>query len=248
MIIPKTEAEIKKMRKSGKIVAEFLEKVEKLIKPGISADKINDLAWEITRKRGGYPSFYKYHNYPASVCVSINKEVIHGIPYKEKVIKEGDVVSVDFGVIYDGYHADAAKTFIVGSVDEKTKLLVDVTEKVLYEAINYLKPNMRTGDLGSFIESYAKRYGFSVVRDFCGHGIGRKLHEDPPILNYGIEGKGVKILENLTICIEPMICAGSSDVQILEDGWTVVTKDGSLSAHFEHTIVVRNGENEILTI
>lgn len=247
MIISKSEEEIKKMRKAGKIVAELLEKVESLIKPGVSIIKIDELAWEITRRRGGYPSFYKYQNYPAAVCVSINEEVIHGIPYKEKIIKEGDIVSVDFGAIYEGFHADAAKTFIVGDADERSKLLVKVTEEVLYEAIKYVKPEMRTGDLGNFIESYVKKFGFSVVKDFCGHGIGRKLHEEPPILNYGTPGKGIKLMKNLAICIEPMVCMGSSEIEILEDGWTVVTKDRSLSAHFEHTIVIRDGENEIIT-
>lgn len=249
MIVPKSESEIKRMRKAGRIVAEFFEKVEKLIRPGVSLDKISELAWEITTKRGGYPSFYKYQNYPAPVCVSINEEVIHGIPRRDRVIAEGDVVSVDFGVMYDGFHADAAKTFIAGHAkDEIAEKLVKVTQNVLYEAIRYLRPEMKTGDLGSFIENYVRSNGFSVVREFCGHGIGRNLHEDPPILNYGTPDRGVKLVENLTICIEPMVSAGSGEVVILGDGWTVVTKDRSLAAHFEHTIRIKDGENEILTL
>lgn len=249
MIIPKEEDEIRKMRKAGKIVAEFFEKVEKIIRAGVSTDEIEKLAWDVTSKRGGYPSFYGYQRYPAAVCVSINSEVIHGIPHRNKIIKEGDVVSIDFGVRYDGFHADAAKTFLVGeNPDKKAKMLVEITEKILYEAISYLKPGMKTGDLGSFIENYAKRYGLSVIREFCGHGIGRNLHEDPPILNYGEPNKGIRLVENLTICIEPMICTGSGEVTILSDGWTVVTKDGSLSAHFEHTIRIKEDGNEILTI
>jgi len=248
MILPKTKDEINAMRRAGKIVAEFLEAVEKILKPGISAAEIDKLGWEIAKKRGGYPSFYGYKGYPATVCVSINSEVIHGIPRKDKVIREGDVVSVDYGVFYGGVHADAAKTFIVGEVQDEVRKLVEVTEKALYEAINFLKPNMRIGDLGHFIESYIKSYGFSVVKDYCGHGIGRELHEDPPILNYGQPGKGLKLFEGMTICIEPMVAMGSGEVKVLKDGWTVVTADGSLSAHFEHTILIKDGENEILTI
>ncbi len=247
MILPKTEEEIKNIRKAGKIVAEFLEKVEKLMRPGISAKQIDELAWEIAKKRGGHPSFYGYRGYPASSCVSINNEVIHGIPYKEKILKEGDVVSIDYGVIYNGFHADAAKTFIVGDVDGKIKLLVEVTEKALLEAIKFLKHGVRTGDLGNVIESYVKKYGFSVVKEYCGHGIGRELHEDPPILNYGKPGEGIVLVENMTICIEPMVCAGSGKVKVLKDGWTVVSEDGSISAHFEHTVRVGEQESEILT-
>ena len=248
MILPKTKDEIQAMRRAGKIVAELLDKVRDIIKPGVSTQEIDKLGWEIAKKRGGFPSFYGYRGYPASVCVSINSEVIHGIPRRDKIIKEGDIVSVDYGVFYGGVHADAAKTFIVGDVDDGVRKLVEVTEKALYSAIDFLKPGMRVGDLGHFIESFVKKHNFSVVKEYCGHGIGRELHEDPPILNYGQPGKGVKLTEGMTICIEPMVCMGRGDVKVLKDRWTVVTRDGSLSAHFEHTILIKDGENEILTI
>ncbi len=247
MILPKTSEQIKRIRKAGKVVAEFFEKVEKLIEPGISSQKIDEMGWEIARRRGAYPSFYNYRGYPAAVCVSINSEVIHGIPRKDKVIRDGDIVSVDYGVYLDGVHADAAKTFIVGESGEREKELVRVTCDILYEAIKFLKPGMTVGDLGNFIQTYVERFGFSVLKDYCGHGIGEQLHEDPPILNYGKPGKGVKILEDMVICIEPMVCMGSGEAVVLPDGWTVVTRDGSLSAHFEHTVWVKDGENEILT-
>ena len=247
MIIPKTPEEIKIMRRCGKIVAEFFEEVEKIIRDGVSAKEIDKLAWEIAEKRGGKPSFYGYKGYPAAVCVSINNEVIHGIPDEKKIIREGDVVSVDYGVFYNGFHTDAAKTYIVGRVPERVKLLVDVTRNALYEAIKFVKPGMRTGDLGNFIETFVRSYGFSVVRDYCGHGIGRNLHEEPPILNYGREGTGIRLVENMTICIEPMVTMGSGRVRVLQDRWTVITSDGSLSAHFEHTIKIGDWENEILT-
>lgn len=248
MILPKTEDDIRKMKKAGKIVAEFFEKIETLIKPGVSAKKIDELGFEIAKKRGGVPSFYKYKGYPASVCVSVDQEVIHGIPYHDKILEEGSIVSVDYGVSYDGFHADAAKTYIVGNGDSLKKKLVEICERALYESIKFLKPGMKTGDLGYFIYTFVRKNGFSVIRDFCGHGIGKQIHEDPPIPNYGEQGKGITLMQNMTICIEPMICAGSGDVIIQKDNWTVITADGSLSAHFEHTIRIRDGENEILTM
>ncbi|MCL2334493.1 MAG: type I methionyl aminopeptidase [Endomicrobia bacterium] len=247
----KTTAEIEKMRVAGRVTGEILEKLSEIIKPGISTKEIDKFAEKYIRSLKMIPAFLGVkgasYPYPASACVSINEEVVHGIPNESRVLKSGDIVSVDLGVIYEGYYGDAAKTYAVGSISDTAAKLLKITELSLQKGIEQALPGNRLGDVAFAVQKTAEDAGFSVVRDFVGHGIGRSLHEEPPVPNFGKAGTGVKLVAGMVIAIEPMVNAGGYQVFMTGDDWTVVTKDGSLSAHFEHTVAITENGNEILT-
>ncbi len=228
-------------------MAEVLHKIEESIKPGISTLYLDKIAERYIKSRGGIPAFKGYKGYPATICASVNEEVVHGIPSQDKILKEGDIISIDVGVKYRGYYGDAARTFAVGDVSEEAKELIRVTRESLSIGISVAKKGARIGDIGEAIQSYVEAHGFSVVRDYAGHGIGRNLHESPQVPNFGRRGTGPVLEEGMLLAIEPMVNAGGYEVEVLADGWTVVTKDRSLSAHFENTILVRREDALILT-
>lgn len=243
----KSASEIEKMRIACKAVADILESLKSFIKPGITT---KDIDVEVAKKIRSFnmkPAFLGYGGFPASACVSINNELVHGIPNDSRVLSSGDIVSVDVGTIYDGYYGDAAYTYPVGKISDSTKKLLQVTEDSLYLAIEQVKPGNRLGDVSYAVQKYVEGLGYSVVRDYCGHGIGRNLHEEPSVPNFGKNGTGVKLEEGLVIAIEPMVNAGRYHVDVLSNGWTVVTRDGSLCAHYEHTVLVTKNGYEILT-
>jgi len=248
MIIIKSDSEIKGIKEASRIVAEVLEYVREKLAPGTSLAAIDRWIDEYIRKRGGTPTFLGYRGFPKSSCISINNEVVHGIPTEEKVIKEGDLVKVDVGVTLKGYIGDAARTYVIGEVDERTLKLVRTTEEALYRGIDAARPGNRLSDISHAIQATAEAHGFSVVRELGGHGVGLKLHEDPIIPNYGKPGRGPVLKAGMVFALEPMLNMGGPEVKTLDDGWTVVTKDGSLSAHFEHTIAIREKGPEILTV
>jgi len=249
MIVIKKEEEIRKMRRAGEILAEVLDILEANAKPGISTGELDSLAEELIRSRGGRPSFKGFNGFPASICASLNDEVVHGIPSKKRILKEGDLLKLDVGVEFEGYHADGARTFVVGNgeVDEKIIELINTTREALERGIRAARKGARLGDIGYAIQSYVEGKGFSVVKALTGHGIGRSLWEEPPVPNYGSKGKGIILREGMTLAIEPMVNIGSDRVFTAEDGWTVKTVDGSLSAHFEHTIAIMGDGCLILT-
>lgn len=244
----KSGREIELMRESGRILSIVHIELAKMIKPGISTLDIDKRCYEIIRDFGCIPSFLNYQGYPASVCVSVNDEVVHGIPSKERILKEGDIVSLDAGVIYKGYHSDAARTVAVGEIDPAWKRLMDVTKQSFFEGVKYAKPGYRIGDISGAIQDYAESFGYSLVRELVGHGVGRELHEDPQVPNFRTKRKGIRLEPGMTIAIEPMVNMGHYEVNWLDDGWTVVTADGSPSAHYENTVLITNGEPELLTI
>ena len=244
----KSEREIELMRESGRILSIVHTELAKMIKPGISTLDIDKRCYEIIRDFGCIPSFLNYQGYPASVCVSVNDEVVHGIPNKNRILMDGDLVSVDAGVIYKGYHSDAARTVAVGEVSAEWKRLMDVTKQSFFEGIKYAKPGYRIGDISGAIQDYAESFGYSLVRELVGHGVGRELHEDPQVPNFRTKRKGIRLEPGMTLAIEPMVNMGHYDVNWLDDGWTVVTADGSPSAHYENTILITDGEPELLTI
>ena len=246
MIIIKSNDEIARMRKPNRIVAELLDYLEGMIHPGITTKELDTRAEEFIVKHGGRPAFKGYHGFPATICASINEEVVHGIPGKRR-LKEGDIVGIDLGVIFDGFYGDAAKTFAVGKIDRQAQRLLEVTEASLYKGIEQAIPGNRLYDISHAVQVHAEGAGFSVVRDFVGHGIGRELHEEPQVPNYGPPHQGPKLEAGMTIAIEPMINEGTWQVKVLKDGWTVVTADGRRSAHFEHTIAITENGPEILT-
>lgn len=244
----KSAKEIELMREAGKILAEVHETLGEFIKPGISTLDIDKLATEKIRSYGCIPSFLNYNGYPASVCVSLNDEVVHGIPKKNRIIKEGDIVSLDAGVIYQGYHSDAARTIAVGTVSKEAELLIHVTKQSFFEGMKYAKAGNHLHDISAAIEDYVIAHGFTCVRDLVGHGIGTQMHEDPQIPNFRQKRRGIRLEPGMTLAIEPMVNAGSHEVWCLEDDWTIATQDGSLSAHYENTIVITTGEPEILSL
>ena len=244
----KSAREIAVMRESGRILAEVHERLGKEIKPGISTYEINRIGEEMIRSYGCIPSFLNYNGYPASICVSVNDEVVHGIPSKKRILKEGDIVSLDAGVIYKGYHSDAARTHGVGKISEEAQALIDATKQSFYEGIKMARAGNRLFDISEAIDSYISRFGYGIVRDLVGHGVGSSLHEDPQIPNFAQRRRGMKLRPGMTLAIEPMINAGGWEVEWLEDDWTVVTADGSWSAHYENTILITEGEPEILTL
>lgn len=246
MILIKTAEEIKRMKESAEILSKTFGLIKTMIQPGIKTKEIDAEAEKFIRAHGAVPSFKGYQNYPASLCISVNQQVVHGIP-SDYALKEGDIVSVDGGVYYKGYHSDMAYTFIVGNIPPITQKLVTVTKESLFKAISKIKEGVRLGDIGSIIQQHVESNGFSIVRDLVGHGIGKSLHEAPQVPNYGTRGKGYELKEGMTLAIEPMVNMGKRHVLVANDGWTVFAKDGLPSAHFEHTIVVRKNEAEILT-
>lgn len=247
MITIKSDREIELMYKAGQVAAEALALGGETVKPGVTTKHINDVMENFIKSKGGRPSFKGYGGFPATACISINNEIIHGIPSSHRVIADGDIVSIDVGVLLNGYHADNARTFPAGKISAEAQKLIDVTKQSFYEGILYATEGYRLGDIGNAIDSYVKKNGFSTVREYVGHGVGTQLHEDPNVPNYGVKGKGKRLECGMTIAIEPMVNAGVPDVKRLKDGWTVVTLDGKLSAHYENTIAIRKGEPLILT-
>lgn len=247
MIIIKTDAEIEIMREAGRIVAMAHDAVRKAIKVGISTKELNDIAAHVIKSYNAIPSFKGYNGFAGEICASVNDEVIHGIPSKHKILADGDIVKIDIGALYKGYHGDSAKTHTVGNVSSLAADLIDITKKSFYEAIQFAKEGYRLNDISSAVEKIVVQNGFSVVRDYVGHGVGRDLHEDPEVPNYDRKHHGPRLQKGMVLAIEPMINAGSANVKTLDDGWTVVTCDKSLSAHYEHTIAITDGEPIILT-
>ncbi len=246
MIHLKNRNQIDKMRIAGRLTKAALNYLGENLKPGISTAYLDRLACDFIRKNGGEPSFLNYHGYPSSVCVSVNDEVVHGMP-GERIINEGDIVSIDIGAYIGGYHGDCAKTFAVGEISDDAKKIIEVTRASFYEGLKYAVAGKRIGDISHAIQSYAEERGCSVVRDLVGHGIGEAMHEDPSVPNFGNAGRGVRLVKGMTLAIEPMINLGGYKVTTDANGWTVRTSDGSLSAHYENTILITDGEPEILT-
>lgn len=243
----KSDTELEYMRSAGKVVADTLAMIEKVIKPGITTAEIDKIAEEFILAQGAIPSFKGYGGFPGSICASVNDVVIHGIP-NDTVLVEGDIISVDCGAILNGYHGDAARTFPVGSISKEAQHLIDVTKESFFKGIEKAVVGNRLTDISAAIQKHAESFGYSVVRDFVGHGIGTSMHEDPQVPNYGTAGKGPKLVHGVVLAIEPMINMGNYRVKIKPDGWTVVTSDGKLSAHYENTIAITNDGVEILTL
>lgn len=248
MVSIKSQNEIALMREAGKILAKVHEELREAIHPGMSTLDIDKLGEKIIRGYGCIPSFLNYNGYPASICVSVNDEVVHGIPHKDHILVEGDIVSLDAGVIYKGYHADAARTYGVGKISEDAAKLIEVTQQSFFEGIKMAKDGNHLHDISNAIADYCESFGYGVVRDLVGHGIGKNLHEDPQIPNFHQRRRGIKLQKGMTLAVEPMVNAGTYEVAWLDDDWTVVSDDGSLSAHYENTILITDGEPEILTI
>jgi len=246
-VVLKSSQEIEKMRRAGKVVREVLELVRAKVQPGATTYDLEKAAEAHLAGLGVKAAFKGYHGYPCVLCTSVNSEVVHGIPSPKRVLKEGDIVSVDFGVVVDGYYGDAAITVPVGNIDERAAKLLKVTEESLKAGIAAVKPGATLGDVGAAVQTVVESEGFSVVRDFVGHGIGMNMHEDPQVPNFGEAGRGMKLKPGMVIAIEPMVNAGGPDVKVLDDGWTAVAKDGSISAHFEHTVAVTPTGSRILT-
>ncbi|UCG39625.1 MAG: type I methionyl aminopeptidase [bacterium] len=248
MIHRKSPPEIALMREGGAAVAKVLRRMEEVVKPGITTARIEEEADRMARSLGIAPAFKGYNGYPAAICVSVNEEVVHGIPSSERVLAEGDIVGLDFGALYKGFYSDAAVTLPVGNPSREARRLLEVTRKALYRGIESALVGHRVGDVAFAIQSFVEENGFSVVKVFVGHGIGRSLHEEPQVPNFGEPQWGVRLKEGMTLAIEPMVNAGGDGVKVLDDGWTAVTEDGSLSAHFEHTIAVTENGPLILTM
>ncbi|MDO5410776.1 MAG: type I methionyl aminopeptidase [Lachnospiraceae bacterium] len=244
----KSAREIELMKEAGKILAYTHDELEKFIRPGISTLDIDKKGEEIIRSFDCIPSFLNYNGYPASICVSVNDEVVHGIPNKHHIIKEGDIVSLDAGVIYKGYHSDAARTYGVGEISPEAAKLIEVTKQSFFEGIKFAKAGNHLYDISNAIDAYVRPFGYGIVQDLVGHGIGSHLHEDPEIPNFRQRRKGIKLQPGMTLAVEPMINIGRCDVEWLDDDWTVVTEDGSLSAHYENTILITEGEPVILSL
>lgn len=236
------------MRKSCALTKELFEILEENIKPGISTLKLDKIAYDFYKSKGARPNFLHYDGYPKSICTSVNDEVVHGIPGKHKILHSGDIVSIDMGCTLNGWNSDAARTFAVGRVSTEAQELIKVTRECFFEGIKYVKHGARIGDISAAIQTYAESRGYGVVRDLVGHGIGREMHEEPSVPNFGRAGKGIRLAAGMTIAIEPMITAGDYHVSVLDDDWTVVTDDGSLAAHYENTVVVTREGCEILTL
>ncbi|HUN55964.1 MAG TPA: type I methionyl aminopeptidase [Smithella sp.] len=247
MVILKLPDEIEKARASNRIVAEVLSKLREKVKPGVRTRDLDKFAEEISRKRGARPAFKGYHGYPYSLCISVNEVVVHGMPSQESVLKEGDIVGLDFGVYYQGFFGDATITLPVGQVTPKALRLIQVTEQSLYAGIEQARDGNRLGDISAAVQVVVEDAGYSVVRDFVGHGIGKNLHEDPQIPNFGKKGRGIELKRGMILAIEPMVNAGEYKVKVLPDGWTVITEDGSLSAHFEHSVAITDNGPDILS-
>ena len=248
MITIKTPEEIELMRKANQIDRDTLLMLEEHVKPGITTKELDKLAYDYITKCGAKPSFLGYGGFPASICTSVNQQVVHGIPSSKVRLEEGDIISIDCGTIYKGFQGDAARTFLVGKCSDEVKKLVEVTQQSFFEGVKILKAGVRLGDLGSAIQTYCESFGYGVVRDLVGHGIGREMHEDPSVPNYGKPGHGLRLQANMTIAIEPMITLGTYKVWQLEDGWTIETQDSKPAAHYENTVWIKEDGVEILSL
>lgn len=244
----KSPREIELMRESNRLLAEVHKALEEAIRPGMTTLDVDRLGEKLIRDRGCVPNFKNYNGYPASICVSVNDEVVHGIPSKYRILQEGDIVSLDAGLIYQGYHSDAARTHAVGKVSPEKQKLIDVTRQSFFEGMKFAKAGNYLYDISNAIDAYVSQFGYGIVRDLVGHGIGTHLHEDPQIPNFAQKKRGIKLAPGMTLAVEPMINMGTWQVEFLSDGWTVVTKDGLPSAHYENTILITEGEPEILTL
>ena len=247
MIAIKNERELESMRKACKITAAARALAGEMVRPGVSTKAIDRAVHDYIVAQGAKPSFLNYNGYPASVCVSVNSTVIHGIP-DGYILKEGDIVSVDVGAFYEGFHGDCAATYACGAISTEAQRLIDVTRQSFYEGIARAKKGNRVQDISHAVQTYVESNGFAVVRSFVGHGVGRKMHEEPEVPNFGMPGRGPRLLPGMTIAVEPMVNAGTYEVRVLKDGWTTVTADGKLSAHYENTVLITDGEPEILTV
>ena len=247
MIQIKSDAAVAAMRTAGRITGEALYLGGQAVKDGVSTKHIDDIIRNYIEKCGARPSFLGYGGFPGSACISVNEEVIHGIPSKNKIIRNGDIVSIDVGAFYGGYHGDSACTFLCGQVSAEAKKLVEATEEAFYKGVAKATAGNRLGDIGSAIYEHVSSYGFDVVREYVGHGVGRELHEDPEVPNYGHPGHGIRLYKNMVIAIEPMVTAGSHEVRVGRDGWLVTTRDGKWASHYEHTVLITDGEPELLT-
>lgn len=248
LITTKSKQELDLMRHAGKILAETLEVLREAIHPGVDTRHLDQLAYDYITSKNATPSFKNYNGFPGSICASPNGMVVHGIPSKQMKLSEGDIISLDVGVCYCGYHADAARTFPVGTISPEAARLIEVTQQSFFEGIRKARVGNRLGDLSHAVQAYVQSHGYSVVRDLVGHGIGAHLHESPDVPNFGNPGRGIRFAPGMTIAVEPMVNAGGYEVRVLKDGWGVVTKDGSLSAHYENTIIITEDEPEITTI
>ena len=248
MIIIKSDQEIDLMREAGRVTGLILKELEDFIKPGISTMDIDRFVEDTIRKNGMTPSFKGLYGFPASVCVSVNEEVVHGIPDKKRKLRKGDIVSVDTGATYKGYVSDAARTYAVGKISDEAQRLIDAAKDSFFEGMKFCKAGCRLSDISNAIQTKAEGEGFSVIRDFVGHGVGQDMHEDPQIPNYGKPGRGPRLVKGMVFAIEPMICVGGYEVKTLSNDWTVVTADGKLAAHYENTVVITDGEPELLTL
>ncbi len=246
MISIKSASEISKMRAAGKILIDVFNEVEKNIKPGITTKQLDRIAHECILSHCAKPAFLGYGGFPGSICASVNDTVIHGIP-DGTPLKDGDIISIDVGAVKDGYNSDAARTFAVGNISDEAKRLIEVTRQSFFEGIRYAKHGERLFSISATVQDYVESHGFSIVRNYCGHGIGKDLHEDPEIPNYGTFGHGIRLSKGMTVAIEPMVNMGGSATLTLKDGWTVKTKDGSLACHYENTVLITDGEAELLT-
>lgn len=247
MIKIKSRLEIEKMRAAGKILAETFLALKEHIKPGITTYELDNIAKKFIKSNNALCSFKNYSGYPANICTSVNEQVVHGIPSKDIILADGDIISIDIGVLYQGFHADSAKTFAVGTITDEAQRLIDVTKESFYRGLEKVTPDNRLLDISSAIQTYVEENGYSVVRKLVGHGVGSALHEDPEVPNFGKAGRGVRLLPGMTLAIEPMVNMGTYDVDTLSDGWTVVTADGKLSAHYEHSVLITSNGPEILT-
>lgn len=246
MIVIKTDREIQLMRKAGRINAQAHELVRKLIRPGVTTQEIDRAVEDFIRSKDAIPAFKGYQGFPASICASVNEEVVHGIP-GNRVLKDGDIISIDIGTVYEGYVGDSADTYAVGNINQEAKRLIDITRKSFFDGLEFAKEGYRLSDISHAVQKCVEKEGFSVVRDFVGHGIGKDMHEDPQIPNFGKPGRGPRLQKGMVLAIEPMVNQGVYNVWLLENDWTVITRDGKLSAHYEHTVAITDGEPVILT-
>lgn len=243
----KTDQEIGLMRESNHRLEKVFEELGKMIQPGVSTWEIDQRARKLIKDQEGISNFLNYEGYPAAVCTSVNEEIVHGIPKKTRILQEGDIISLDCGLIYKGYHSDAARTFAVGKISDRAQKLMDVTRQSFFEGIKYAKAGHHLHEIGNAIADYAEAFGYGVVRDLVGHGIGTEMHEDPEVPNYHMKSRGIRLMPGMTLAVEPMIAEGTWEVDWMEDGWTVVTADRKLAAHYENTILITDGEPEILS-
>jgi methionyl aminopeptidase len=248
VIVCRSQAEIDTLRRVNQLVGRILAELREMVAPGVTTQEIDELAERRVRDAGAVPAFKGYHGYPATICASVNEQVVHGIPSSKRPLVEGDILSIDMGAKLDGFFGDCAVTVPVGTVSSEAASLLKVTEEALFHGIEAVKPGARVSDIGAAVQHHVEAHGFSVVREFVGHGIGTALHEEPQIANYGPAGRGPRLAEGMVLAIEPMVNVGKPAVKVLNDGWTAVTRDGSLSAHFEHTVVVTRDGCEILTL